>query len=159
MPRKCSRNELHTFKPYWVAVYLERNKNYIWPLDKHIYKQQNNDPTLQVLILDEKNIGNDGAACLADALAKNSTLQMLFLSENKFGDQGAECPASFVSQFLSLSTASSLLTLLHSFQSFLSVPSHFNQANSTCTPSNPKMHSFEVIVATNNKCSDFLLSA
>ena len=48
-----------------------------------------NDPTLKELKLVNNQIGDKGAALIADALKKNTTLKKLYLGKNKIGDEGA----------------------------------------------------------------------
>ena len=69
-----------------------------------------NSKLQEVLVLGKKSIGDRGAECLANALAKNSTLRELFLDDNEIDDRGAEY---FANVFATNSTLLELDLYLH----------------------------------------------
>ena len=57
-----------------------------------------NDPSLTVLDLSQKFMGNDGAKALASALAENTQVVVLFLQHNQLGPSGARALVAALSK-------------------------------------------------------------
>eukprot|EP01094_Clydonella_sp_ATCC50884_P017021 TRINITY_DN2893_c0_g1_i4.p2 TRINITY_DN2893_c0_g1~~TRINITY_DN2893_c0_g1_i4.p2 ORF type:complete len:131 (-),score=26.59 TRINITY_DN2893_c0_g1_i4:74-418(-) len=58
-------------------------------LEKALPRLRANDPSLACLDLEENNIGDGGAAHVADALRVNTSLKKLYLEGNNIGPEGA----------------------------------------------------------------------
>ena len=87
-PSAVARAEAASIQPPTADVASSRVN-----LDDLCSRIEKDDPTLTILCLLKKNIGDDGAKALAQALQTNTTLQELEHGNNQVGDDGAKALA------------------------------------------------------------------